>query len=134
MTEYPLYRKELGSFYLMGGPSLGGRERIIRMTSAVALAFDLSMDDRGHALLLKHGDPADVDKYVQTYRQKLLKEGSPLALEMAAAIRSITLPTDFDVDELNRCIHSSGYLHSMLQKLCPEALSLDTGGIASGTQ
>jgi hypothetical protein len=38
MTEYPLYRKEFGSFYLMGGPSLGGRERIIRMTNAVALA------------------------------------------------------------------------------------------------
>ena len=135
MIEYPRYEKRFGSFYLMGEPGLGGREQIIRMTDSVAIAFDLSMRDDGHAILIKHGDPAFVNEYVQTYRQKLLKDGSEFAVGIAAAIRSITLPADFDVDEINRCIQNSGYLHVMLQKFCPEALVLDTEkGLTSGTQ
>jgi hypothetical protein len=122
--EYPRYEKKFGSYYLMGSPpSALGNGRIITMTDIVAIAFDISVSD-GSALLLKHGSPTNVEKYVQEYRKRLLNDGDDFSRDLAAAIRSITLSPDFDVEEINHCLHISGYLTVMLRKHCPEALSL----------
>lgn len=122
---YPRYEKKFGSFYFLGEPILsGGEPVIIFMTDVVSIAFDLSMFGDGKAILIKHGPPANVEKYVETYRKKLLAEGSEFSFGIAESIRSITLPADFDIVELNCCVQNTGYLTYMLEKFCPEALVL----------
>lgn len=125
--EYPRYVKEYGSYYLVGNPYSSDRKRIIFMTDTVSIAFELTA---GTALLLKHGEPTAVQAYVSDARKKFLDAGHE---ELAVGIRYISLPADFDVDELNHTIHTSGYLTVILRKFYPDALILPVSPISGNS-
>lgn len=120
MIEYPRYIKEHGSYYLIGKPLMTGERNLLYMCDVIAIAFETAL---GEVLLLQVGSPEDIQKYVGRYRATLLSAGDLFSREMADGIRSVTLPADFDAEEINRCLHTTGYLKILLEQHFPEALS-----------
>lgn len=73
----------------------------------VAIAFD-----KETGTLHKHGAPASVSAWLRTAQQALRSIGQP---DSAEAL--IMLEGRFPVDELNRCISTSGYILRLYQSL-----------------
>lgn len=93
------YSLERGSYYLKDE-----RGNILHMCDQVALAYDREL-----GCLIKHGSPEDVKKW--------WREGREKAARLFEDIVIVTLPCGFDVEEVNRCITTSGYVGLLAKRL-----------------
>lgn len=113
------YLIERGSYYLydMGTkPSvLTGRREVRAMSDTIALAFDLE-----NGILHKHGAADSVEAWAAQARKKLTDGGYP---EMAADIVVVSGP--LPVDEVNKCLSTSGYASELWRKLQDGSLGIE---------
>jgi hypothetical protein len=105
------YELKHGSYYLYdmdAKPSVLSGEREIRiMTDTVALCFR-----RGDGSLLRHGGPDQVEPWAAAEAQRLRAAG------LADWADEVTVVTGaFPVDELNRCLTTTGYCSTLMRNL-----------------
>lgn len=74
-------------------------------TTEPAVAYD-----RNTFTMLKHGDADVVTQWSQDYRKKLCASG----FEVQAQNLEVVMSKQWDIDDLNMVIHSSGYLRTLL--------------------
>ena len=97
--KYELY---MGSYYLME------EKRIVHGCDEIAIAFTKEQD--GNYILMKHGDPELVQKWVDRTRE-LYKDS---LTHTSPDFYMIT--GKFPVEDLNRLIDTSGWVKVFLQK------------------
>lgn len=106
--EYQLLN---GSYYLFDmtqKPSkLTGQREIALMTDEVALVFD-----RSAWILHKHGKPEVVQAWYNTAREKFQTAGFE---DMANDL--VMIQGAFPIEELNRCLSTSGYIETFFNQL-----------------
>lgn len=100
-----------GSYYLFdmdSKPNPITKERnIILMTDEIAIAFDGS-----DGTLHKHGSPENVSNWLTTAKKKLQDAG-----HHGMASDLLMMSGQFPVEEVNKCISTSGYAKVLYQKL-----------------
>jgi hypothetical protein len=105
------YELQHGSYYLYNAekaPNALTKQRdIVLMCDEVAIAFD-----KEAGVLHKHGIPENVTKWYNTTREKLISSGFP---EMADDL--ILIQGAFPVEELNKCLSTTGYIGVFWKKL-----------------
>jgi hypothetical protein len=94
--------KHTGSFYVLHD----GDEPIGKPTEEIAIAFD-----RETGTLQKHGEPAYVTYWVADAQKRLRFLDPQMADDL------IAVSGRFPVDEINRCISTSGYAKRFHEKL-----------------
>lgn len=117
----PLYEKIYGDFAFVPDPDVQDtllKSRHLFLTHQIAFGFSRDQET-GQATLLKHGSPERVEEWIRTARKRFAQPGE---LRMAEMLRTIVLPSDFPLEEINRCIQNSNYLGYALKKFCPEAM------------
>lgn len=101
------YRLEHGSYYL----GRLGSDNVVLMADRIALAYSL-VD--GGAVLMKHGEPGSVTKW---FRDSCLRYRAVGMDQAANDLGCIVLPSGFSVDEINRCLSTSGYIGRLIEKI-----------------
>lgn len=109
MAEY-LYRLEHGSYYLTHA-KLPWPTSIRSMSDQVALAY--ARGDDGF-VLMKHGSPEVVRGWLEHAIGQYKRAGLD---EMAEALEMVELPRGFDVDEINKCLTTSGYIGTLVKRI-----------------
>lgn len=109
MAEY-LYRLEHGSYYLTHA-RLPWPTSIRSMSDQVAIAY--ARGDHGF-VVMKHGAPAVVRGWMEYAIRGYRLAGLD---EMAEALEMVELPRGFDVDEINKCLTTSGYIGVLVKKI-----------------
>lgn len=80
-----------------------------RMAS-VAVAFDADRErDGAMATMFKHGEPEQVHEWAREHRQTLNETGAACLEEVAMDLMVIE-SSDWEVEELNKIIHSANYI------------------------
>lgn len=101
-----LYKKD-GTGYFLYNTKIGN---IISRMDKIAIAF--SKDSEGLLILHKHGNLANVEKWLNQTRNKYKLTGfKNIAGELGMVVGK------FPIDEINHCLQTSGYLKRMLEKL-----------------
>lgn len=98
-----LYRKRFGSYQLVGAinlPLLNSPE-IYWQGESIALLVDIEA-----GVLLKHG----CEKEVRQYRSKMLD-----SFNGYDDIFRVFCSSEWDIDEINKCLECSGYVMKMLE-------------------
>jgi hypothetical protein len=104
--NYELY---MGTYYLME------EKRIIHGCDEVAIAFTKEQD--GTYILMKHGDPELVKKWVNRTREVYTDLGVPYSPYSDGYIPDLYMITGkFPVEDLNRIIDTSGWIKYFLEK------------------
>jgi len=110
------YEKKFGSYYL-----LDDRDNIRLMTDEIAIVY--SIDEDGMSVLHKHGSKKIVEAWFNNKISKLFEAGlNDLANEFRIVFG------EFEVDDLNKIINTSGYISEFLIKSQKEIKS-DTNHI-----
>lgn len=100
------YRLQYGSYYLYD--TSAHREGdlmplpILHMCDKIAIAYD-----KGTYTLHKHGDPSIVNKWAEDTRASFRSHGYN---DMANDVTVLEIDKQVPVDEINRCLSTSGYL------------------------
>lgn len=81
-------------------------DEVLFTAPEVAIAFD-----REDWVLLKHGSPERVEQWLLDARRAYRSAGYP---EMAESLGMVS-SSQWDVEELNRCIDNSGYLRRVVE-------------------
>lgn len=103
MSE-PRYTFEHGSYYFMGG------DRVVLMADQVAIGF--SREDDGLTIVHKHGSPNQIQAWLAEAKRRLIEGGDP---KLAESFCMVTFPRAYDVEKINRCLSTTGYLGSLLE-------------------
>jgi len=93
------YSLEFGSYYLKDEHG-----NVLYMCDQVAFVYDQKL-----GCLLKHGSPEDMMKW--------WREGKKKAAGLFEDIRVMALPRGFDVEEINRCLTTTGYVGLLARRL-----------------
>lgn len=105
------YELQHGSYYLYDNSkkinSLSKQRDIILMCDEIAIVFD-----KENFTLHKHGSPDKVLQWYNTAREKFIKGGFPEVAEDLVMIQGA-----FPVEEINRCLSTSGYIEVLWKKL-----------------
>ena len=96
------YRKKHGSYYFYGQ----NENDIICMADRVAIIFDSE-----NYVLLKHGPEDRIEQIYADMQTKYRKSGLD---DIADNLRIIS-SREWDVDELNKIIHHTGYIRFFLE-------------------
>jgi hypothetical protein len=84
------------------------RDRVQTAHYGVAIAFDSD-----NYSLLKHGDPEKVNAWVVDYRKQLKDQGLGDIANSLCVIES----SEWDLEELNKALSTSGYMQFILKNL-----------------
>lgn len=100
------YEQYMGTFYQKDSRT----SSLIWAGDEVAVCYDANPEA---PCLLKHGDPKSVEEYAQGARQLFASK------RLNHFIKDITVVTSrhWDVEELNRCLSTSGYILYMIENL-----------------
>lgn len=98
------WEKKYGSYYWMHG------EDIRCMTETVAVAF--SMLDENTTVMHKMGDPDSVKQWVAEAQAKYRQAGLNDEADGLVVIES----DEWDIRDLNKILHISGYIATFLEK------------------
>lgn len=105
------------SGYILADVAEDGSYETLWAGPAVAVCFD-----RDDHVLHKHGDPDRVRKWAAATRAKLAAVGLEGAA-MADALTVVEWP--FGVDELNRCLDTTGYLGLILKRAAADSSAIE---------
>jgi len=104
--KYELY---MGTYFLMEG------KRILHGCDEVAIAFTKEQD--GSYILMKHGNPQLVQKWIDRTREIYTDLGQPIFMVHPGYIPDLYMITGkFPVEDLNRLIDTSGWVKYFLKK------------------
>ncbi len=99
--KYPKYKLEYGSYYYYPD-----EVALPSMSDEIAIMFDAADN-----VLLKHGSPTAVKKYFDTAVAKYAEAGL-----QDFSKDFVYIEGKIPVDEVNKCIHISGYVKHLLPK------------------
>lgn len=104
------YELQHGSYYLYNPDNVDlitKQKKIVLMCDEVAICFD-----KESGTLHKHGIPANVEQWYVNARKKFIDGGFP---EMAEDL--IMIQGAFPVEELNKCLSTTGYISKFWKDL-----------------
>jgi len=104
--KYELY---MGSYYLME------EKRIVQGCDEIAIAFTKEQD--GSYILMKHGDPELVKKWVDRTREIYRDLGQPCSPLSPGYVPDLyMIKGKFPVEDINRILDTTGLIKVFLQK------------------
>lgn len=110
-----IYRLEHGSYYLYD-EDLSGRPdwgHMILVCDQLAVAFSVeTVSGERHYTLHKHGSPEFCRQWAKESRERYRKGGF---FEQADTMAVIEFSKEFPVEEINRCLSTSGYLKRIVE-------------------
>lgn len=86
----------------------------VHAVSQIAFAYQDDFAFSPHCVLLKQGSPEVVQEWAEAARKTLVDYGAPA---IACSIKTIVFPKDFDLEVINRCLSTTGYLDLVVDEL-----------------
>ena len=113
MSERGHYTLEHGSYYWwpprdpLSHTKLEPTPRV--MVDRVTIGYTMSKD--GSVVVHKHGEKHHVETWASRSRKQYIEAGFP---QVAEEVFVLTFPPRYDVDKINRCLDTVGYLGMLI--------------------
>jgi hypothetical protein len=102
-----------GEYYILDGGQyqlFQGEKPVRECGNQIAVAFDAAT-----RMLLKHGDPEEVEQYAITARKAYAKREDDIR-HLAPTLVVVWMPPGFDPEEINRVLANPAYLLKLMAK------------------